>query len=392
LLFFGFLEGKTLPASNNKLMIITGEVSGDLIGASLIKELKSLNPDLNISGIGGDRMKDAGMNLIYHTDQMAFLGFVEVIKHLPFIHSVQKKLLNTIQSEKINCVVLIDYPGFNLSIAKKLSRLGIKVIYYVSPQIWAWAKGRVKKVKKFVNKMLVVFPFEVDFYKKENVDVKYVGHPLVERIKQHKFLSKEELYTKFNLENGKEILLVLPGSRKQEVKEIFPEVIKAAKVLATKFNLQVVVARSKNIDKNLLSELSNSAKFTTVADYNYELMKYSRFGIIKSGTSTLEAGFFALPMLVVYKTSPLTFLIGKRLVKLDRIGMVNILLNEMVVPELIQSAADSKNIIETASKILTNDLAFNKMKLKLEKVQELLGDEGASKKAAHSILEILNES
>ena len=381
-----------MPASNNKLMIITGEVSGDLIGASLIKELKSLNPDLNISGIGGDLMKDAGMNLIYHTDQMAFLGFVEVIKHLPFIHSVQKKLLNIIQAEKINCVVLIDYPGFNLSLAKKLKRLGIRVIYYVSPQIWAWAKGRVKKVKKFVNKMLVVFPFEVDFYKKENVDVKYVGHPLVERIKRHKFLTKEELYSKFNLENDKEILLVLPGSRKQEVKEIFPEVIKAAKVLATKFNLQVVVARSKNIDKNLLSELSNSAKFTTVADYNYELMKYSRFGIIKSGTSTLEAGFFALPMLVVYKTSPLTFLIGKRLVKLDRIGMVNILLNEMVVPELIQSAADSKNIIETASKILTNDLAFNKMKLKLEKVQELLGDEGASKKAAHSILEILNES
>jgi len=194
-----------LPAANNKLMIITGEVSGDLIGASLIKELKSLNPDLNIFGIGGDRMKEAGMNLIYHTDQMAFLGFVEVIKHLPFIHSVQKKLLNIIQSEKINCVVLIDYPGFNLSIAKKLNRLGIKVIYYVSPQIWAWAKGRVKKVKKFVNKMLVVFPFEVEFYEKEHVDVKYVGHPLVERIKQHKFLSKEELYTKFNLENGKEI-------------------------------------------------------------------------------------------------------------------------------------------------------------------------------------------
>ena len=381
-----------MPAANKKLMIITGEVSGDLIGASLIKELKSLNPDLTISGIGGDRMKEAGMNLIYHTDQMAFLGFVEVIKHLPFIHSVQKKLLNTIQSEKINCVVLIDYPGFNLSIAKKLNRLGIKVIYYVSPQIWAWAKGRVKKVKKYVNKMLVVFSFEVDFYKKENVDVKYVGHPLVKRIKQHKFLNKEELYSKFNLEKGKEILLVLPGSRKQEVKEIFPEVIKAGLVLANKFNLQVVVARSKNIDEKLLLDLSNSTKFTTVADYNYELMKYSRFGIIKSGTSTLEAGFFALPMLVVYKTSPLTFLIGKRLVKLDRIGMVNILLDEMVIPELIQNDANAINIVEAASNILSDNHSYEKIKLKLGKVQELLGDEGASKKAANSILEILNES
>jgi len=381
-----------LSPSNKKLMIITGEVSGDLIGASLIKELKSINPDLTISGIGGDRMKEAGMNLIYHTDQMAFLGFVEVIKHLPFIHTVQKKLLSIIKSEKINCVVLIDYPGFNLSIAKKLKALGIKVIYYVSPQIWAWARGRVKKVKKYVDKMLVVFPFEVEFYKKENVDVKYVGHPLVERIKQHKFLTKEALYSKFNLDDEKEILLVMPGSRKQEVKEIFPEVIKAAQVLANKFNLQVVVARSKNIDEKLLLDLSNSTKFTTVADYNYELMKYSRFGIIKSGTSTLEAGFFALPMLVVYKTSPLTFLIGKRLVKLDRIGMVNILLDEMVIPELIQNDANANNIVEAASNILSDNHSYEKIKLKLGKVQELLGDEGASKKAANSILEILNES
>ena len=162
--------------------------------------------------------------------------------------------------------------------------------------------------------------------------------------------------------------------------------------MANKFNLQVVVARSKNIDEKLLLDLSNSTKFTTVADYNYELMKYSRFGIIKSGTSTLEAGFFALPMLVVYKTSPLTFLIGKRLVKLDRIGMVNILLDEMVIPELIQNDANAINIVEAASNILSDNHSYEKIKLKLGKVQELLGDEGASKKAANSILEILNES
>ena len=199
-------------------MIITGEVSGDLIGALLIKELKIQNPDLNITGIGGDKMKSAGMNLIYHSDQMAFLGFVEVLKHLPFIQQVQKKLISVIKQEKINCVVLIDYPGFNLSIAKKLKQQGVKIIYYVSPQIWAWAKGRVKKVKKFIDKMLVVFPFEVDFYKKENVNVEYIGHPLVERINEYEFLNKDEFFTKFNLDKGKEILLVMPGSRKQEVK------------------------------------------------------------------------------------------------------------------------------------------------------------------------------
>ena len=238
-------------------MIITGEVSGDLIGASLIRELISRNPDLKVTGIGGDRMKSAGMNLIYHTDQMAFLGFVEVVKHLPFIHQVQKKLIDRIKSEKISCVVLIDYPGFNLSIAKKIKPLGVKIIYYVSPQIWAWAKGRVKKVKRLVDKMLVVFPFEVEFYKKENVNVEYVGHPLAERINQHKFLNRDEFFSKFNLYNEKEILLIMPGSRKQEVKEIFPEVIKAANKLAKEFNLQVVVARSKNIEEKHFGQNSD---------------------------------------------------------------------------------------------------------------------------------------
>lgn len=381
-----------MSTSKNKLMIITGEVSGDLIGASLIRELKSLKPDIKITGIGGDKMKSVGMDLIYHTDQMAFLGFVEVVKHLPFIRKVQKKLIDVIKEEKISCVVLIDYPGFNLSIAKKLKSLGVKIIYYVSPQLWAWAKGRVKKVRKLVDKMLVVFPFEVDFYNKENVNVEYVGHPLVERINQYKFLSKDEFFSKFNLEREKEILLVMPGSRKQEVKAIFPEVIKAADKLAQQFNLQVVVARSKNIDEKYLRQDSVSEKFITIEDYNYELMKYSHFGIIKSGTSTLEAGFFALPMIVVYKTNPLTYMIGKQLVKLDRIGMVNILLDEMVVPELIQSEANSENIFNTASIILSDEKTYEKMKHKLRNVKEKLGSDGASKKAARSILEILNES
>jgi lipid-A-disaccharide synthase len=373
-------------------MIITGEVSGDLIGGALIRELKFLKPDLKISGIGGDRMKSEGMEIIYHTDQMAFLGFVEVVKHIPFIRKVQKNLIDVIEKEEIGCVVLIDYPGFNLSIAKKIKPLGVKIIYYVSPQLWAWAKGRVKKVRTLVDKMLVVFPFEVDFYKKESVNVDYVGHPLVERINQYKFLSRDDFFSKFNLDKEKEILLVMPGSRKQEVKTIFPEIIIAADRLAQKFNLQVVVARSKNIDEKYIRQDNGSAKFITVEDHNYELMKYSHFGIIKSGTSTLEAGFFALPMIVVYKTSPLTYLIGKSLIKLDRIGMVNILLDEMVVPELIQNEANSENIFNTASKILSDDKTYEKMKYKLGNVKEKLGSDGASLKAARSILEIMNES
>ena len=183
----------------------------------------------------------------------------------------------------------------------------------------------------------------------------------------------------------------MPGSRKQEVKAIFPEVIKAADKLAQQFDLQVVAARSKNIDEKYLRQNINSEKFITIEDHNYELMKYSHFGIIKSGTSTLEAGFFALPMIVVYKTNPLTYLIGKQLVKLDRIGMVNILLDEMVVPELIQGDANPENIFNTASKILSDNHTYENVKLKLGKVKAILGSDGASKKASRSILEILNE-
>ena len=378
--------------AKNKLMIITGEVSGDLIGGALVRELKSSQPDLLITGIGGDKMKSAGMNLVYHTNQMAFLGFVEVLNHLPFIRQVQKQLIEVIKKENIGCVVLIDYPGFNLSIAKKLKPLGVKIIYYVSPQLWAWAKGRVKKVRRLVDKMLVVFPFEVDFYQKENVNVEYVGHPLVERIYQYEFLSKDEFFSKFALDRSKEILLVMPGSRKQEVKEIFPEIIKAAGRLAKNFNMQVVVARSKNIDEKYFQSVSSSNNFYLIEDSTYELMKYAKFGIVKSGTSTLEAGYFALPMVVVYKTRFLTYLIGKQLIKLDRIGMVNILLNEMVVPELIQNEADSENIFNAASDILSNQKTYQEVKHKLELVKEKLGGSGASKKASGKVLEILNES
>lgn len=380
-----------MNSPNNKLLIITGEVSGDLIGASLIRELKSLQPELIITGIGGDRMKSSGMNLIYHSDQMAILGFVEVIKHLPFIRQVRKKIIETVIQENIRCVVLIDYPGFNLNIAKKLKERGIKIIYYVSPQIWAWAKGRVKKVQRFVDKMLVVFPFEVEFYNNEKVNVEYVGHPLVERISQYNFFSKEDFFAKYNLDEEKKTLLVMPGSREQEVKEIFPETIKAADMLAKKFDLQVVVAKSKNIDAKVFRDLSVSEKFTLIEDHNYELMKYSYFGIIKSGTSTLEAGYFSLPMVVVYKTSSLTYLIGKQLIKLDKIGMVNILLDKMVVPELIQNEANSENIFNTTSKIISDEKIYQTIKHKLEFVKEKLGSGGASKKAAKTILEIMNE-
>jgi lipid-A-disaccharide synthase len=373
-------------------MIIAGEVSGDLHGAALITELRKLDDTIEIYGIGGDKMKAAGMKIVHHINQMAFLGFAEIIKHLPFIKRVQKDLIDIIRNEDIKTIVLIDYPGFNLSIAKKLKSMGVKIIYYISPQVWAWGAGRIKKIKYLVDRMLVVFPFEEALYKKEGINVQFVGHPLIDRIKEYDFLTKDELYTKFNLNKDKEILLVLPGSRDHEVEKIFPECIAAAERVAQEFNLQVVTACSPNINEDLLKRISAGYNYRIVKGFTYDLMKYAKIGIIKSGTSTLEAGLFELPMVVVYKTSILTYLIGKSLVKLSSIGMVNIIADENVAVELIQKNVNRDLIYIECRKILTDNKLLKSIKLKLSTLKEKLGTSGASRRAAESIYAVLNEA
>jgi len=370
---------------NKNLMIIAGEVSGDLHGSSLVRELKKMDSNLNIYGIGGDRMKSEGMELIYHINKMAFLGFAEVVKHLPFIKRVQKDLIRIIKEKKIKSVVLIDYPGFNLNFAKKLKELNLNVIYYISPQIWAWGAKRINKIKRFVNKMIVVFPFEEKFYSDAGVKVEFVGHPLLERINEHKFLSKEELFKKFNLDKSKEILLILPGSRLHEVEKIFPECIKAAKKIAEEFNLQIVTAGSPNIEEEVYNNLSENFGSKIITDHTYDLMRYAKFGIIKSGTSTLEAALFGIPMVIVYKTGFITYSIGKNLVKVKNIGMANIIAEEKIVPELVQNEANEENIYKESKKILSDEHLYNTIKQKLSKVKEKLGTEGASPKAARLI-------
>ena len=375
-----------------KLMIIAGEVSGDLIGASLIRELKKLDFGLKIFGIGGDKMAEQGMKILYHINKMAFLGLTEVVKHLPFIKKVQADLLAVAKSEEIKNVVLIDYPGFNLNIAKKFKKNRMKIIYYISPQLWAWASGRMKKIKRLVNKMLVVFPFEEKLYKSNKVDVEFVGHPLVDRINEYRFLSKEELFSRFDLDQSKELLLLMPGSRKHEVEKLFPPIIKAARKLADEFNLQIVIAASSNIDKNLFYQLNGQSDSKVITAYTYDLMNYAKFGIVKSGTSTLEAGYFALPMVIVYKISSITYFIVKKLIRVSKIGMVNILLEDNVVPELIQNDVSEEKIFAAGKKILKDEKHYNSVKLKLNRVKDKLGSEGASARAAKQIYAIMNET
>ena len=381
--------------NSKNVLIIAGEVSGDLHGASLIHELKKLDSSLKIFGVGGNKMQAEGMELIYHIDKMAFLGFVEVVKHLPFIKKVQRDIIDEVKKRKVRDVVLIDYPGFNLSIAKKLKelepKLKLELIYYITPQVWAWGKGRVNKIRELFKKVLVVFPFEEKFFKSKNVNTEFVGHPLIQEIKGYDFISRDLLNDKFDLDSAKDILLILPGSRKQEVKSIFPEAIKAANKLSKQFNLQTVVACSSSIDEQVFYELTDQQNFKVVKDHTYDLLKHSKFGIVKSGTSTLEAGLMELPMVIIYKTSMLTYKIGKSLVKIKNIGMANIVLDEQVVPELIQNDANAENIYDEAKNILSDDDVYADIKRKLSRIKIVLGDKNAPENAAKIIYSCLNE-
>ena len=377
---------------NKKLMIIAGEASGDLHGASLISELKKLDPSLEIYGIGGDKMVASGMNPQFHIRQMAFLGFIEVIKHLPFISKVRKELLRKISDEQIRTVVLIDYPGFNLNIAKKLHELGIAVIYYISPQVWAWGRGRIDKIRELVDLMLVVFPFEETMYRKYRMNVEYVGHPLIEHVENYPYLSKEELYQKYGLDKEKEILLLLPGSRKHEIRKIFPACITAAENLAKDFNMQIVVACAENIEESIFTGLTGVTDFKLVKGSTYDLLKHSHFGIIKSGTSTLEAGLFQLPFIVVYSTNFMTYALGRILVQIKNIAMANIILEENVIDELIQYDVNAENIYSKSAAILSDREKYKSIAAKLGLLKGKLGGPGASQKAAGLIYARLNET
>jgi lipid-A-disaccharide synthase len=373
------------------LMIIAGEVSGDILGGELSAELMQLDNKIKLFGIGGEKMKQAGVEIIYHINKLAFLGFAEVVRHIPFVKKVQNDLIKVIREKKIKHIIMIDYPGFNLNFAKKIKPFGVKVLYYVSPQVWAWGKRRIKKMKNLVRKMFVVFSFEEKIYKDEGIDVEFVGHPILDRINGYNFLSKENFFESRNLDTTKDILLILPGSRKFEVEKIFPACIEAALRLKKEFNLQIVVAGAASIDEKLFAGISPLSEYKIIKNKNYELMKYSKVGIIKSGTSTLESGLFGLPMVIVYKTSLLTYFISKSLVRLKNIGMANIISGENVVTELIQHNVNPNSIYNEVKKILSDGDLFDSIKRKLSSIKIKLGSEGAAKRTAQSIYSLLNE-
>jgi lipid-A-disaccharide synthase len=368
-----------------RVLIIAGEASGDLHGAGVVRELKKRIPDLDIFGIGGDRMRREGMETVIHISSMSFMGFAEVVRNLPFIRKVERMLESLLSTRPPDVVVLIDYPGFNLRFARRVKRKGIAILYYISPQVWAWHRSRVKKMKGIIDRMLVVFPFEVPFYEKEGIPVQFVGHPLVESIGLT--LSRPKFCTRHNLRESKKILALLPGSRLQEIERILPTMIKAARELQHKDDVQPVVGVSSNLGSEVMRRyIPEDCGFPLVENGTYDLMASADAAIVTSGTATLETGWFGTPMAVVYKTSPLTFLIGRMLVDVPHIGLVNIVAGKGIVPEFIQGDMTSENLVAAIRKILADVEYGAVMRKELAIIKQKLEGPGASSRVAEQVI------
>jgi len=362
--------------------IIAGEASGDLHGSNLIKAIHANDTKADIRCWGGDRMQAAGATLVKHYRELAFMGFVEVLMHLRTIFKNIDFCKQDILAYKPDVLVLIDYPGFNMRIAAWAKKQGIKVVYYISPQVWAWKENRVEKIKRDVDKMLVILPFEVDFYSKWNFPVTYVGHPLVEVV------SNEKNNVPVQSLSNKSIIALLPGSRAQEIKVKLPVMLSVVKYFP---DYQFVVAQAPSQPESLYKEVIGNNNVLIVKDQTYNLLKQAKAALVTSGTATLETALFGTPQVVCYKGNPVSFWLATKLVKVKYISLVNLIMDKEVVKELIQSDLNETNLKTELEKILTNNTYREQMLHDYNILWHKLGDNNASQLAAQEIISMMPE-
>jgi len=360
--------------------IIAGEASGDLYGARIIQEINSIDSNSEIRFWGGDKMISSGGTLVKHIKSLAFMGFYEVLKNLRSILNNLSLCKKDILSFNPDRIIYIDYPGFNLRISNWAKKKGFKNFYYISPQIWAWKESRIKIIKKSVDKLFVIFPFEKDYYlKKHNMETEYYGHPLIENI--NSFEPNSNFLSDNNIPNNKPIISLLPGSRKQEIKSMLPIFIS----LANNFDKYTfVIAGVNNINIEYYNQFLKEGIYI-VFNSTYDLLSNSFASIVTSGTASLECSLFNIPQVVCYKTSLLSFLIGKIFVKLKYISLVNIILNKGVVKELIQNELNEKNILDEFISI-TNTDTRKRIKEDYSKIYNILKRDNTSFKIVNSIV------
>ena len=376
--------------------IISGEASGDLHGSNLINELKKKDATADIRCWGGDKMQAAGATLVKHYKELAFMGFLEVIKNLRTILKNIRFCKEDILQYQPSAIILIDYPGFNLRIAKWAKERGIKVIYYISPQVWAWKENRVKLIKECVDKMLVILPFEKDFYKKWNYEVEYVGHPLVEVVDQFAVgIGQSENFNETGTDRQLPtancgLIALLPGSRQQEILKKLPIMLEVAQHFPA---YQFVVAKAPGLDESFYAALLAPYKnVSSVVNKTYELLVQSKAALVTSGTATLETALFAVPEVICYKGSAFSYQIAKRLIKIKFIGLVNLIMDKEVVKELIQDELTVENLKRELNLLLTDETKQQQLKDDYAALKNLLSKGGhASANAAESIYTYLTK-
>lgn len=372
-----------------QVMVVAGEASGDMHGAALVHEMLKKNPGLVFFGIGGDRMRAEGVELVRHAKEMAFLGFFEVLKHYPFIRKVFRQMNGLLDSRKPGLVILIDYPGFNLRFAREVKKRGIPVFYYISPQVWAWGKGRVKKMAEWIDRIAVIFPFEEAIYRRAGVRVQYVGHPLKDSVKSAQ--SRKDFLTDLGFNPDHPVLGLLPGSRKQEIKKLLPEMIRACQIIRREIpDLQAAVGMSPTLSRfDYEPFVTDFKSIRLVEGKTYEVMGHSDAVLVASGTATLETALLGTPMVILYKMAPLSYLLGRMLVRVEHIGLVNIVAGRRIVPELIQRDANAGKIAAEVLPFLLDKEKNQAVRRELKTVSKRLGKGGASARTAEWVLDMM---
>lgn len=372
------------------ILIVAGEASGDLFASELIKAMKEIYPCARFFGLGGKNMKREGVNLYFDIVELAVVGFFEVLKNLNKFKTIFKGIIAQVDRAKPDLAILVDYPGFNLRLAGELKKRDVPIVYYISPQVWAWGEKRIETIKRCVDRMVVFFKFEEELYKKHAIAVSFVGHPLLDLVKPQ--IAKKELFNRLGLNLSKPALSLLPGSREKEVKTLLPIMLDAANLIYKKTpNSQFLILKAPTVKEEIFSRILSRyyLPIYTVSNITYDALAASDFALVASGTATLETMILGIPMVILYKVSFLSWLYLKMLIKIPYIGMVNIIAGSKIIPEFIQYQANPKKIASYIENALTNPEKLDKIKKLLSCVKENLGETGASYKAAEIIVEFL---
>lgn len=381
-----------MKAANQEktVMIIAGEASGDMHGATLVREMLKCNPALKFYGIGGNKLRREGVELLADAADMAVVGLTEVIFKLGGILKIMTLMKKSMDERRPDLVILIDYPDFNLPLAKAAHKRGIKVFYYISPQVWAWRRGRIKQIKKTVNKMAVILPFEVETYREKGFEANYVGHPLLDMVKTNS--SKQDSRKKNGLAEDKITIGILPGSRMSEIKKLMPELVRATQILKREIpDAQFVLPLADTLDETIITEYISGAdvQIKIISGHTYDVITCCDLVLVASGTATLETALLGVPMIVIYKISALSYFIGNLIIDVKNISLVNIIAGKTVVPELIQSEASGAQIAAEALSILKNRNKRQEMINGLQSIRSRLGEPGAARRAAQIAIDML---